>query len=225
MKQIPLPIAFERVPSFDGFVPGANTAAMQHLRRLGRGSAALAPLYLWGPEGSGKTHLLQALVHERQLAGERVGWFNAADPVPWEVDEGWTLVVMDDCDRLDALHQQAAFAAFIDAATFQVQVVAAGRVPPVDLPVREDLRTRLGWGDVFALQPLTEREARATLQHEAQRRGIELTDDVMDYLLNHFDRDLKHLMTLLDRLDGFALAQRRAVTVPLLRRMLAEEGS
>lgn len=223
MKQIPLPIAFERVPSFDAFVPGPNAAAVQQLRQ--RPPGTLAPLYLWGPAGSGKTHLLQALVHERQAGGERVGWFNAADPVPWTVDEGWSLVVMDDCERLDALHQQAAFAVFIEAAAHSVQVAAAGRVPPVDLPVREDLRTRLGWGDVYALHPLPDRDARATLREEAQRRGIELSDDVMDYLLNHFERNLKNLMGLLERLDGFALAQRRAVTVPLLRRMLAEEGA
>lgn len=222
MKQIPLPIAPDRVPSFDSFVPGANGAALEHLRGLG---APGAPVYLWGAAGSGKTHLLHALAHERQQRGERVGWFDAGSPLPWEADEAWTLVLLDDCERFDALRQQAAFALFIEAATLQMQVVAAGAVPPVDLPVREDLRTRLGWGLVFALQPLPEPEVRATLRREARSRGIGLSDDVMDYLLNHFARDLKHLMGLLDRLDGFALAQRRAVTVPLLRQMLAEEGA
>ena len=104
-----------------------------------------------------------------------------------------------------------------------MQVVAAGRLPPVDLPVREDLRTRLGWGHVFALQPLAESEARAALRREADRRGIFLSDEVMDYLLTRFERDLKHLMRLLDRLDRFALAQQRGVTVPLLKAMLAED--
>ena len=103
-----------------------------------------------------------------------------------------------------------------------VQLAASGTCPPVDLPVREDLRTRLGWGHVFALQPLGEDLTRATLRREADRRGIFLSDEVMDYLLTRFARDLKHLMALLDRLDGYALAQQRAVTVPLIRRMLAE---
>ena len=71
-----------------------------------------------------------------------------------------------------------------------VPIVAAGRVPPVDLPLREDLRTRLGWGHVFALQPLAEAEARAVLRREADRRGIFLSDEVMDYLLTRFARDL-----------------------------------
>jgi DnaA-homolog protein len=222
MKQIPLAIAPEAPPTFESFVPGPNAAAVQHLRQLER---AAAPVYLWGPAGSGKTHLLRALTHERQHRGERVGWFGALDALPWTFDEGWSLVVLDDCEALDAARQQAAFAIFVDAATHAVQLAAAGALPPVDLPVRDDLRTRLGWGHVFALLPLPDNEARAALRREADRRGIFLSDDVMDYLLTRFARDLKHLMALLDRLDGYALEQQRAVTVPLLKKMLMEEGA
>ena len=94
----------------------------------------------------------------------------------------------------------------------------------MDLPLREDLRSRLGWGVVFALQPLAEAEARAVLRRAADHRGIFLSDEVMDYLLTRFARDLAHLMALLERLDEFALSQKRAVTVPLLKQMLAEGG-
>ena len=90
--------------------------------------------------------------------------------------------------------------------------------------MREDLRTRLGWGHVFALQPLAESEMRAVLRREADRRGVFLSDEVMDYLLTRYARDLKHLMGLLDGLDRFALASKRAITVPLLKQMLNEEG-
>ena len=86
------------------------------------------------------------------------------------------------------------------------------------------MRSRLGWGHVFALQPLGEAEVRAALRREADRRGVFLSDDVMSYLLTRFARDLKHLMAQLDRLDAFALASKRAITVPLLRQMLDEEG-
>jgi DnaA family protein len=222
MKQIPLAILPDPAPSFDSFLGNANAAAVQHLRTL---EALNAPVYLWGPSGSGKTHLLRALADQRQREGERVGWLDAATPAPWPLDESWSLVVLDDCQDFDAGQQQAAFAVFVDAVTRGVQVTAAGRLPPVDLPVREDLRTRLGWGHVFALQPLAESEARAALRREADRRGIFLSDEVMDYLLTRFERDLKHLMKLLDQLDRFALAQQRNITVPLLKTMLAEEGA
>jgi DnaA family protein len=136
----------------------------------------------------------------------------------------WAAVLVDECDALDADCQQAAFTLFVEAGSHGVQWVAAGRLPPVDLALREDLRSRLGWGHVFALKPLAEAQARATLRREADRRGILLTDEVMDYLLTRFARDLKHLMALLDRLDEFALAEGRAVTVPLLKKMLAAEA-
>jgi len=221
MQQLPLAIGPDTSPSFDSFVPGANAAALQHLRAL---TVPAAPVYLWGPQGSGKTHLLRALAQAAQQRGARVGWFGSDAALPWLFDEAWSLLVFDGCDAFDAEHQQAAFTLFVEATTHGQPVAAAGRVPPVDLPVRDDLRTRLGWGHVFAIEPLAEADVRATLRREADRRGIFLSDDVMDHLLTRFARDLKHLMALLDRLDGFALARQRPVTVPLLKLMLAEEG-
>jgi DnaA-homolog protein len=221
MKQIPLALAFDATRTFDTFVPGANAMALEHLRALHSGSA---PVYLWGSSGSGKTHLLQALALKFQQQGGQVGWFGAADAPPWPIDEGRSLIVFDACDRFDADQQQAAFALFVDATARGIPVAAAGWLPPVDLPLRDDLRTRLGWGHVLAIQPLSEAESRAALRREADRRGLFLSDEVMDYLLTRFSRDLKHLMDLFDRLDEFALANKRAITVPLLKRMLSEEG-
>jgi DnaA family protein len=220
MRQIPLAIGSEPVRSFDSFVPGANAPALAHLRGL---TQQAAPVYLWGAAGVGKTHLLQALVSHLQQLGGRASWFSAAEPVPWTFEESDMLIVFDDCDLFDEAQQQAAFALFVEATTHGIPVAAAGRVPPVDLPLRDDLRSRLGWGHVFALSPLSEPEARAALRREADRRGLFLSDDVMDYLLTRFARDLKHLMAVLDRLDAFALVQKRAITVPLLKQMLAEE--
>jgi DnaA-homolog protein len=222
MKQLPLAISPLAATDFEQLVVGPNAHAVQHLRLL-RGAAA--PVFLWGPAGSGKTRLLRALAGERQREGERVAWFDADDALPWTLPEGAGLVVLDRCERLDAGRQQAAFALFIEAGSLGLQWAAAGRLPPVDLPLRDDLRTRLGWGHVFALQPLSDDETRSALRREADRRGIFLSDEVMDYLLTRFARDLGHLMDLLERLDGFALAAQRTVTVPLLKTMLAEQGT
>ena len=219
LRQIPLPIGTEPARSFDNFLPGANAPALAHLMAL---TASSAPVYLWGAPGSGKTHLLQAVAQRFLEVGARTAWFGAADRAPWPHDELCSLIVLDDCDGFDADQQQAAFALFVQAATQGVAVVAAGRVPPVDLIVREDLRTRLGWGHVFALQPPAEAEVRAALRREADRRGVFLSDEVMDHLLTRFARDLKHLMALLDRLDEFSLATKRAITVPMVKDMLAE---
>jgi DnaA family protein len=222
MRQIPLAIGVEAPCTFDTFQPGANAPVIAHLQSLG---AQSAPVYLWGGSGSGKTHLMQALVHRFAQQGMHAGWFSAADAAPWPHDEAWALIVIDDVDALDPAQQHAAFAVFVEATARGLPVVGAGRLPPVDLPLREDLRTRLGWGHVFAVQPLGEAEVRATLRRVADQRGIFLSDEVMDYLLTRFARDLKHLVAQLDRLDAFSLATKRTITVPLLKQMLAEEGA
>jgi DnaA-homolog protein len=218
VRQIPLPIGPAPLKTFDSFVAGSNAAALDHLRALSQRAAE--PVYLWGPSGSGKTHLLHAL--ERDV---HAGWFDSATPPPWSFDDAWSLIVLDGCDAFDDAQQQSAFALFIDAASHGTQVAASGSVPPVDLRLRDDLRTRLGSGPVFAISPLGETDARAVLRQEADRRGIVLSDEVMSFLMTRFSRDLKHLMALLDRLDEFALAEHRAVTVPLLKKLFEEEGA
>ena len=220
MKQIPLPIAAEVPRTFDNFLPGPNRAALEHLTGLARGAP---PVYLWGPSGSGKTHLLRAMAERARRDGGRVAWLGTVDPLPGDEAESWQLAVLDDCEGFDAARQQAAFALFVESTSRAVPIVAAGEVPPIDLPLREDLRTRLGWGHVFALQPLGEAEVRAALRLEADRRGLFLADEVIDYLLNRFARDLKHLMSRLDQLDAYALVSKRALSVPLVRDMLAAE--
>ncbi len=220
VRQIPLALAETAQRTFETFVAGANAAAVAQLLAP---TVRATPVYLWGPAGSGKTHLLQAVAERARQAGVQAAWFNAADRAPWLHEEPPALIILDDCDGIDASQQQAAFGLFVEAATHAVPLYAAGRLPPVDLKLREDLRTRLGWGHVHALQPLSEPEVRAALRREADRRGVFLGDEVIDYLLTRFARDLKHLMAQLDRLDEYALASQRAITVPLLKLVLAEE--
>jgi DnaA-homolog protein len=218
VRQIPLAIGPAPLKTFDNFVVGVNAAALAHLRGLSKPAAA--PVYLWGPSGGGKTHLLHALTHDTPT-----GWFDSATPAPWIFDEAWSLIVLDGCEAFDDVQQQSAFALFIEAAAHGTPIAASGSVPPVDLPLRDDLRTRLGSGLVFAISPLGEIDARAVLRQEADRRGIVVSDDVMSFLMTRFSRDLKHLMALLDRLDDFALAEHRQITVPLLKKLFEEEGA
>lgn len=223
MRQLLLPFGPAAEPSFDSFVVGANAALLQHLRAAALPAAPGAPIYLWGPAGSGKTHLLRALAQEHQCRGGTVAWFDADTPLPWTLEGEVTLAVIDRCDALDAARQHAAFGLFVAATGMVGQLAAAGRMPPVDLALREDLRTRLGWGHVYALQPLAEADLRAALRQQADERGVHLGDEVIAYLLTHFERDMKHLTQLLERLDQFALVEQRAnLTLPLLKRMLAQ---
>ncbi len=225
MKQIALDIGLASAPSFDNFFAGPNEAALKHLQLwAGNSLRSPVPTYLWGEAGSGKSHLLKAFAEVLCEQGATVGWLDSSVLEPPEFDDRWVAVLMDDCHLYTAVQQQAAFNWFVNAmsaADGQPRcVLAAGALPPADLALREDLRTRLGWGHVFALHELTDAERRAVLRQEADARGVFLGDEAMDFILSRFSRDLGNLMQLLDQLDGYSLQTQRAITIPLIKSML-----
>ena len=228
LKQIALDIGLAPEPTLAGFVPGRNAQALQHLRLWAESAIrSPVPIYLSGPEGAGKTHLLRAAHAALRCQGATLGWLAADIPPRRAFDEAWDAVLLDDVHLYSAEQQHAAFNWFVNAvapATGRPRaVLAAGALPPADLPLREDLRTRLGWGHVFELQPLPEADLRAVLRRAADERGVHLADEVMDFILKRFSRDLGSLMALLDHLDRYALQTQRAITIPLVKSMLQNE--
>jgi len=224
MKQIALDIGLARGHTLAGFFAGPNEAALKHLQ-LWAGSPTRSPVptYLWGDSASGKTHLLKAVEHSLREQGASVGWIDATVHEPPEFNPAWSVVMLDDVHLYTAVQQHAAFNWFVNAQTHQLGVLAAGLLPPADLQLREDLRTRLGWGHVFQLHVLGEPERRAVLRQEADARGVFLGDEVMDFMLTRFSRDLGSLVGLLGQLDGYALQTKRAITIPLIKSMLENE--
>lgn len=224
MQQLVLDMGLPTGPSLQNFSAGANEAALAHLKLwlgpAGTTRRSPVPTYLWGDNACGKTHLLQAMRAALQEQGARVGWLDAGVQVVPEFDESWACVLIDDVHAFNTAQQQLAFNWFVHAQTLQMAVLASGSLPPADLKLRDDLRTRLGGGHVFALQALGEPERRAVLRQAADERGIALSDEVMDFMLTRFSRDLGSLMDLLKLMDGYALQTRRAITIPLIKAMM-----
>jgi DnaA-homolog protein len=224
MKQIALDIGLARGPTLASYCAGPNEAALKHLQ-LWTGSPTRSPVptYLWGPGASGKTHLLKAVAESLREQGASAGWLDAGILEPPEFNESWAVVLLDEVQLYTAVQQHAAFNWFVNAQSLQRGVLAAGTLPPADLKLREDLRTRLAWGHVFQLQVLSEPERRAVLRQAADARGVFLSDEVMDFMLTRFSRDLGSLMQLLLQLDGYALRTQRAITIPLIKAMLEDD--
>ncbi len=225
MKQIALDIGLPSEPMFSNYLAGPNQPALSHLQLWAGGQLrSPVPTYLWGAAGSGKTHLLRAAAHALRDQGAVIGWFDASCAEPPDFQEAWAAVFLDDCHLYTAVQQQAAFVWFVralNAADGRPRgVLAAGLMPPADLRLREDLRTRLGWGHVFALQPLGDEQRREVLRRQADGRGLVLSEEVMNFILNRFARDLTHLVQLLDRLDAYSLQTQRPITIALVKSML-----
>jgi len=207
-------------PTLDNFVPGPNGAALAALRAALEGSGPQF-LHLWGAPGSGRSHLLQAVARE---AGTVLAPSAPATPAVPGFAPGQRVYVVDDVHQLDAAGQAALF-------VLQNQVreqpgtvlVTAADLPPARLALREDVRTRLGWGLVFALRPITEAEQSAALVAHARARGVRMDEDLVPYMLSRLPRDMRTLVSVLDALDAYALERQRALTVPLLRQWLQQE--
>lgn len=208
--------------TFDTFVTGQNQELVQLLRRIAQRQATSLSerfAYAWGEAGAGKSHLLQALAatpHSRYVPADAGGDAFIFTPET-------TLYLLDDCEQLPPDSQIAAFALFNQVREHGAWLVAAGAMAPASLTVREDLRTRLGWGLIYQLHGLTDDEKIAALTQAAQARSLSLSPGVLPYLITHFRRDMQSLSAMLDALDRYSLETKRPITLPLLRDLLQLE--
>jgi DnaA family protein len=218
MKQLVLDLGADQAQSLDTFEVGQN-AELAHLMHQFAGRSSREHFaYLWGEASAGKTHLLHALA---ATPGSRYIAADAPQALFTYVPEV-SLYLLDDCDRLAPDAQIEAFALFNQIRENGAYMVSTGPVPPAVLPVREDLRTRMGWGLVYQIHGLSDDEKIAALTHAADARGLTLSASVLPYLLSHFRRDMRSLSTMLDALDQYSLETQRPVTLPLLRELLQQ---
>lgn len=212
MRQLALDITAPPAPTFDNFVVGRNAEVITHLRSAIAGDGERF-VYLWGNAGCGRTHLLKAAA----TAANTTCLACAANSV---FAEDVTLLVVDDVECLGGEAQIALFNRYNILREQGGGMIASGNVPPVQLKLRADLLTRLGWGLVVQLHALSDTEKAQALRQHAQARGFTLSNEVIAYLLTHAPRDMGALFATLDALDRYSLETKRGVTVPLLRDLI-----
>lgn len=223
MRQLLLDLGAEKPQTLDTFVVGRNAELAQLLHGFANPSGDMPKerfVYLWGEAGSGKTHLLLALAADRPARYIPAG----APEDDYAFSEDISLYLMDDCQLLSPLAQIAAFALFNQVRENGALLVSAGDKPPAALELREDLRTRLGWGLIYQVHGLTDEEKIEALTQSALARGLTLSQGVLPYLITHYRRDMRSLATMLDALDHYSLETQRPITLPLLKSLLQLEG-
>ena len=213
--QLPLDLATAPAARLANFVPGPNLEALQACRLCASGE--LRALYLWGASGTGRSHLLQAIAAEQTAARARL--LDAASPLAdFVFSPEVSHWLIDTVEQLDDARQEAAFHLF-NAVLAQPGAVfcAAGDQAPARLRLMPELATRLGYGLVIQLLPLAEGDIAAALALTLRERGLSPSTELIAWLLTHAPRNLGRLRGLIDALDRYALARRRALTLPLLR--------
>jgi len=217
-RQLLLDLSPGQAPSLDNFVIGANRELVQRLHSLAD-ARSFDALYLWGPQGCGKSHLLAATAaascDQRPvlfLGGAQVGAELKLAP--------GGLLVLDDVQELGAEAQITLFRAFNTARLLGLALLLSGTEAPLRLALREDLRSRVGQTLIYEVQSLSDDEKSAALKRHAMERGMQMDSPVVHYLLRHGRRDLSSLMAMLDGLDRASLEQKRPPTLPLLRELM-----
>ena len=201
MHQLVLDLLPETPPSFDNFVVGANDEALTGLMAWLAPTCDESALLLWGETGSGKTHLLRA----------SEGFYVDAqrDPALSSVNSDRfpdiTFYAVDNVGALDANGQITLFNLFNYLRATGGRLLTTASLPPRQLPLREDLRTRLGSGLIYRLQALTDAEKAEAIAAQARERALKLSPEAINYLLRHAPRDLRRLSMLVVALDQYTL--------------------
>ena len=222
MRQRAFEFALANEPTLELFVPARNAELLQRLRALAEPGGERC-IYIWGAVGSGRTHLLKGTLSLLREAGWRTAYV-AGEPhaaLPPNLHE-LDAVAVDDVERLSGTAQVELFNLYNALREKRGTLIVSGNAAPMQLALRPDVVTRLGWGLVYQVHALTDGEKEQALSQHAAARGFALEPDVRQYLLTRVQRDMPTLLSMLDALDRYSLEAKRPITVPLLRELLTD---
>jgi len=224
--QIPLQLMPHRDNRFEDFVSGPNQALVEALKHVPGEPGT--NIFLFGGEGSGKTHLLNALCHETRDCQGRA-FYLALKRLPKDAMaslqglEKLDLVCVDDLHVIagDEAWEEALFHCFnrIREANGRLVVSSRIRLSALNLGL-PDLASRLAWGLRLPITPLEDQDKLKVIDLHSLALGFSLPEDVQQYLLKHHDRSMTALIQTVESLHQAALTNKRRITVPLAREVL-----
>ncbi len=230
MRQLPLGVQLGVSLRLETFHAGANAEAVAALARRAGGRGT--PLWVYGPAGCGKSHLLQAACALAGASGRTAAYLPLAavrgeDPAMLAGFERVALVALDDLDAIAGVApwERALFTLYNELQEQRGGLLLAAAAAPAALPFGlADLASRLSASEVHRLQPLAEGDQAEALRRRARHRGLELPEETLTFLTRRAPRDFAALCRLLDELDTESLAAQRRLTVPFVRDWLARGG-
>lgn len=186
-------------------------------------------VYIWAEEGQGKSHLLQAACNAAAQQNRTLCYLPAdqlllQDPQIFDGLESLDLICIDDVHLLvgSALWENALFKLINDCRASNASLLFSSLVTPEQLDIElADLRSRLSWGPVLRLSGLNDQQKFEALRQRALSRGLELPQNVAEYLMRHYPRDLFGLFERLEKLDTASMAMQRRLTIPFVKSVLS----
>ena len=222
-QQQALPLTLNPFASLDNFIAGDNAQLLEHLKSGLRN--ALDPLFISGPEGSGKTHLLMGASEYAGAQGLHCSYLPLREgrlhsPELLEGLEQLDVLAIDDLHFIAGIAswEEKLFVLFNRCRSAGCKLIFSANQAAAELAVKlPDLRSRLAWGTQYRIKPLTDQGLEQLLQQQAAQRGLRLQPRVARYLISHCQRDAPHLVQLMEQLDQASLASQRKLTLPFVR--------
>ena len=230
-QQLSLGVSLNDDATFDNFytAPGSNNAQVVACLRAQLAAHGEPLVFVWGSPGVGLTHLLQAACHSAQAEGLSMQYLPLRELIGFAPEQLLESLESLDFVCLDGLHlvagnpawEQALFGFFNRMRDSGRRLLIAAHQGPHELPIAlPDLQSRLSWGVTYQLQELGDADKQAALQLRAKARGLELNDEVAQFILHRAPRDLNELFCYLNRLDDASLAEQRKLTIPFVKQVL-----
>ncbi|MCP4188157.1 MAG: hypothetical protein GY763_11210 [Gammaproteobacteria bacterium] len=230
MPQIALPLSFDRQFSFENFFSDSGEFIAASLKDMVEGEDE-AIVGLWGGVDSGKTHLLNACA---LYARQQVVTFQLYDARQFieldpeqigDFDDNAILAV----DNLDAVcgnrsWEEKFYRIINRCRNREHRLLFTLSEKPQDLACSlADFQSRLSWGLLLELPQHEEDDIRQIVSRRAHMLGIELSKEVLSYLLTHYSRRLADQMEILRRLDAVSLSAKKKVSISLVKQALASK--
>ena len=194
MEQLLLNIKLPIQKTFENFIVGNNKECFDLLNNFVLPGNDVFFIYLWGESGCGKSHLADAI-------------------------RNYNITTIEDINQTNDNEQIEIFNLFNEHKSSQKKLLITGNNNPNKMMLRDDLASRLSWGLVYKLNLLSDIEKKLALTQYSKDRGLNLKNEVIEYLLRYSKRDLHSLIATLDALDRWSLKSKRPITIPLLKEM------
>ena len=194
MDQLLLNIHPPSIKSIENFVIGDNFEAISVIKKFTT-DKNLQFFYLWGVQGSGKSHLSSVVKNNN-------------------------ILVIEDIESMSDIEQIQAFSIFNNCKENGKKLFITGSNSPNNMGLRSDLASRLSWGIVYQIKALTDNEKKLALLNYSKQKGISSNVKVIEYCMKNLKRDLHYLIATLDALDSWSLKTKKPMTIPLLKKLL-----
>ncbi len=231
-KQLNLDVKLDEAININNFIICPSTEIiLKASRDFISGPDTTKTFFLWGKKGAGKNYLLHSINREfleKKLHSAFISFENSLLDNPSVLDglEDLDVIFIESMEQFPSSKEwELALFNLINACLLKdCKIFISSQVTAKHMEINlVDLKSRLLAFPAFELPEINEDEKLKAMQEAASRKGWELEDNVLSYILTHTSRNLSDLMSLMNELDTFSLEKKKKVSIALVRELISNK--